>query len=107
MHKLVLIRHGESTWNQENRFTGWTDVDLTDRGREEAGRAGRLLKEQGYTFDIAYVSVLKRAIRTLWIVLTRWTMSGSLSDTPGVSTSAITAPSRASTSRRPPRSSAR
>jgi 2,3-bisphosphoglycerate-dependent phosphoglycerate mutase len=69
MHKLVLIRHGESDWNRENRFTGWTDVDLSDRGREEAQKAGRLLKEQGYTFDIAYVSVLKRAVRTLWIVL--------------------------------------
>ncbi|GAC1474711.1 MAG: 2,3-diphosphoglycerate-dependent phosphoglycerate mutase [Isosphaeraceae bacterium] len=69
MYKLVLIRHGESLWNQENRFTGWTDVDLTERGREEARLAGRLLKEHGYTFDIAYVSVLKRAIRTLWIVL--------------------------------------
>jgi len=69
MHKLVLIRHGESVWNRENRFTGWTDVDLSDRGREEARRAGRLLKEQGYAFDAAYVSVLKRAVRTLWIVL--------------------------------------
>jgi 2,3-bisphosphoglycerate-dependent phosphoglycerate mutase len=69
MHKLVLIRHGESTWNQENRFTGWTDVDLTDKGREEARQAGRLLKGQGFTFDVAYVSVLKRAIRTLWTVL--------------------------------------
>ena len=69
MHKLVLIRHGESTWNQENRFTGWTDVDLADKGREEARKAGRLLKEQGYAFDVAYVSVLKRAVRTLWIVL--------------------------------------
>ena len=69
MHKLVLIRHGESVWNQENRFTGWTDVDLSDRGREEARKGGQLLKEQGFTFDLAYVSVLKRAIRTLWIVL--------------------------------------
>lgn len=69
MHKLVLIRHGESVWNQENRFTGWTDVDLADKGREEARTAGRLLKEQGFVFDLAYVSVLKRAIRTLWIVL--------------------------------------
>src|SRR3954470_12140476 len=69
MHKLVLIRHGESIWNQENRFTGWTDVDLSDRGRDEAKKAGRLLKEQGFTFDIAYVSVLKRAIRTLWLAL--------------------------------------
>jgi 2,3-bisphosphoglycerate-dependent phosphoglycerate mutase len=69
MHKLVLIRHGESDWNRENRFTGWTDVDLSDKGREEARQAGRLLNEQGYVFDRAYVSVLKRAIRTLWIVL--------------------------------------
>ena len=69
MHKLVLLRHGESTWNKENRFTGWTDVDLSDRGREEAREAGRLLKEGGYVFDIAYTSVLKRAIRTLWIAL--------------------------------------
>jgi 2,3-bisphosphoglycerate-dependent phosphoglycerate mutase len=69
MHTLVLLRHGESTWNQENRFTGWTDVDLSDRGRDEAKTAGQVLKAQSYTFDIAYVSVLKRAIRTLWIVL--------------------------------------
>jgi len=69
MHKVVLLRHGESTWNKENRFTGWTDVDLTDRGRDEAGEAGRLMKEGGYVFDIAYTSVLKRAIRTLWIAL--------------------------------------
>ena len=69
MYKLVLIRHGESTWNQENRFTGWTDVDLSDRGRQEAAEAGRLLKEGGYSFDQAYVSVLKRAIRTLAIVM--------------------------------------
>jgi 2,3-bisphosphoglycerate-dependent phosphoglycerate mutase len=69
MYKLVLLRHGESTWNKENRFTGWTDVDLTDRGREEAAEAGRLMKEGGYVFDIAYTSVLKRAIRTLWIAL--------------------------------------
>ena len=69
MYKLVLLRHGESTWNKENRFTGWTDVDLSERGREEAAEAGRLLKEGGYIFDQAYVSVLKRAIRTLWIAL--------------------------------------
>ena len=69
MIKLVLLRHGESTWNRENRFTGWTDVDLTDRGREEAAEAGRLMKEGGYVFDVAYTSVLKRAIRTLWIAL--------------------------------------
>src|SRR5688572_5321741 len=69
MHRLVLLRHGESTWNQENRFTGWTDVDLTDKGREEARDAGRLMAEQKYEFDVAYTSVLKRAIRTLWIAL--------------------------------------
>ncbi len=69
MHKLVLLRHGESTWNKENRFTGWTDVDLTPQGVEEAKQSARLLREDGYTFDLAYTSVLKRAIRTLWIVL--------------------------------------
>jgi 2,3-bisphosphoglycerate-dependent phosphoglycerate mutase len=69
MHKLVLIRHGESEWNKENRFTGWKDVDLSERGKEEARAAGRLLKAQGFTFDEAYTSVLKRAIRTLWIIL--------------------------------------
>src|SRR5262245_39655291 len=69
MTKLVLLRHGESTWNRENRFTGWTDVDLSERGRSEAAEAGRLLREGAYTFDIAYTSVLTRAVRTLWIVL--------------------------------------
>lgn len=69
MKKIVLLRHGESTWNKENRFTGWTDVDLTPTGLQEAQKAGRLLREQEYTFDIAYTSVLKRAIRTLWITL--------------------------------------
>jgi len=69
MTKLVLIRHGESTWNKENRFTGWTDVDLSERGMQEARLAGKLLREGGYGFDIAYTSVLKRAIRTLWTVL--------------------------------------
>jgi 2,3-bisphosphoglycerate-dependent phosphoglycerate mutase len=69
MHTLVLLRHGESTWNKENRFTGWTDVDLSERGRDEAREAGRLLQEGGYRFDVAYTSVLKRAIRTLWIAL--------------------------------------
>jgi 2,3-bisphosphoglycerate-dependent phosphoglycerate mutase len=68
MYKLVLIRHGESTWNKENRFTGWVDVDLTEQGVGEAQAAGKLLKENGYAFDIAYTSVLKRAIRTLWHV---------------------------------------
>ena len=66
MHTLVLIRHGESTWNLENRFTGWTDVDLTPTGIEQAKTAGRLLREQGFEFDLAYTSVLKRATRTLW-----------------------------------------
>ncbi|TAK83059.1 MAG: 2,3-diphosphoglycerate-dependent phosphoglycerate mutase [Aquabacterium sp.] len=69
MYKLVLIRHGESTWNLENRFTGWTDVDLTPTGVEQAKQAGRLLKAEGYEFDVAYTSVLKRAIHTLWHVL--------------------------------------
>jgi 2,3-bisphosphoglycerate-dependent phosphoglycerate mutase len=69
MHKLVLLRHGESVWNRENRFTGWTDVDLTEHGREEARRAGQLLADSGYTFDVAYTSVLKRAIKTLWLAL--------------------------------------
>jgi 2,3-bisphosphoglycerate-dependent phosphoglycerate mutase len=69
MHKVVLLRHGESTWNKENRFTGWHDVDLTDRGRDEAREAGRLLKESGYVFDVAFTSVLKRAIKTLGIAL--------------------------------------
>jgi len=69
MIKLVLLRHGESLWNLENRFTGWTDVDLTPRGIGEAHEAARLLKEGGYTFDVAFTSLLKRAIRTLWIVM--------------------------------------
>ena len=69
MHKLVLIRHGESTWNLDNRFTGWTDVDLTPTGIEQADNAGRLLKAEGFEFDVAYTSVLKRATRTLWHVL--------------------------------------
>jgi 2,3-bisphosphoglycerate-dependent phosphoglycerate mutase len=69
MYTLVLLRHGESTWNQENRFTGWKDVDLSERGRQEAAEAGRLLTEGGYTFDVAFTSVLKRAIRTLWTTL--------------------------------------
>ncbi len=68
-YKLVLVRHGQSVWNLENRFTGWTDVGLSEQGIEEAHSAGRLLREGGYTFDIAYTSVLKRAIQTLWIIL--------------------------------------
>jgi 2,3-bisphosphoglycerate-dependent phosphoglycerate mutase len=69
MYKLVLVRHGQSTWNLENRFTGWTDVGLTDLGWEEAHEAGKLLREGGYVFDVAYTSVLRRAIQTLWVVL--------------------------------------
>jgi 2,3-bisphosphoglycerate-dependent phosphoglycerate mutase len=69
MHKLVLLRHGESEWNRENRFTGWTDVDLSPAGREEARVAGQLLKAADFRFDVAYASVLKRAIRTLWLTL--------------------------------------
>ncbi|MBN1907221.1 MAG: 2,3-diphosphoglycerate-dependent phosphoglycerate mutase [Deltaproteobacteria bacterium] len=69
MYKLVLLRHGESQWNKENRFTGWADVDLTGNGIHEAEEAGKTLKNEGFTFDVAYTSVLKRAIRTLWIVM--------------------------------------
>jgi len=69
MFKIVLLRHGESTWNKENRFTGWTDVGLTDAGRDEAKRAGELLRTEGFVFDVAFTSVLSRAIKTLWIVL--------------------------------------
>jgi 2,3-bisphosphoglycerate-dependent phosphoglycerate mutase len=69
MYQLVLLRHGESTWNKENRFTGWTDVDLSDKGRTEAREAGVLLREAGFVFDVAYTSVLKRAIRTCWMAL--------------------------------------
>ncbi len=68
-HKLVLLRHGQSTWNLENRFTGWTDVDLTEQGRAEARAAGQTLRDNGFTFDLAYTSVLKRAIKTLWLVM--------------------------------------
>src|SRR5512137_2413557 len=69
MYKVVLLRHGESDWNRENRFTGWTDVDLSEKGLQEAHSAGKTLKAEGYTFDVAFTSVLKRAIRTLWITL--------------------------------------
>jgi 2,3-bisphosphoglycerate-dependent phosphoglycerate mutase len=67
MYKVVLVRHGESTWNKENRFTGWTDVDLSEKGIQEAKNAGKVLKAEGYTFDLAFTSTLKRAIRTLWL----------------------------------------
>src|SRR5882724_440930 len=69
MKEIVLLRHGESIWNRENRFTGWTDVDLSAKGVDEAKQAGRLLRENGFVFDLAYTSVLKRAIRTLWLAL--------------------------------------
>lgn len=69
MRKIVLLRHGESTWNKENRFTGWVDVDLSEKGVEEAKKAGRILRDKGFIFDVAFTSVLKRAIRTLWILL--------------------------------------
>ncbi len=69
MYKVILLRHGESTWNKENLFTGWTDVDLSEKGVSEAKEAGRLLKEEGYTFDYAFTSTLKRAIRTLWLTM--------------------------------------
>src|SRR4030043_2220675 len=69
MYKIVLLRHGESTWNKENRFTGWTDVDLSEKGLEEARKAGQVLRKEGFVFDVAFTSVLKRGIRTLWIVL--------------------------------------
>jgi 2,3-bisphosphoglycerate-dependent phosphoglycerate mutase len=69
VHRLVLLRHGESVWNRENRFTGWTDVDLSEKGRAEARDAGRLLRDEKFEFDVAHTSVLKRAIRTLWIAL--------------------------------------
>jgi 2,3-bisphosphoglycerate-dependent phosphoglycerate mutase len=69
MYKVVLLRHGESTWNSENRFTGWTDVDLSEKGLQEAAQAGALLRDAGFTFDVAFTSVLKRAIRTCWIAL--------------------------------------
>jgi len=68
VNKLVIVRHGESTWNKENRFTGWTDVDLSDKGRQEAREGAQALKKEGYTFDVAFTSVLKRAIRTLWMI---------------------------------------
>ena len=75
-NKIVLLRHGESVWNKENRFTGWTDVDLSDKGVVEAGQAGVILEDQKFTFDIAFTSVLKRAIRTLEIVLDEMKLKG-------------------------------
>lgn len=71
MKKVILLRHGESVWNKENRFTGWTDVDLTAKGVEEAGNAGALMRDAELVFDLAHTSVLKRAIKTLWLALER------------------------------------
>jgi 2,3-bisphosphoglycerate-dependent phosphoglycerate mutase len=83
MYKVVLLRHGESDWNKENRFTGWTDVDLSAKGREEAKAAGQLLKSEGYAFDQAFTSVLKRAIRTCGWPSTRWICCGCRSSAAG------------------------
>ena len=79
MIRMVLIRHGQSTWNKENRFTGWTDVDLTEQGVREAREAGAVLKEKGFTVDMAFTSVLKRSIRTLWIISVMTTSPISIS----------------------------
>jgi len=94
MKKLVLLRHGESTWNKENRFTGWTDVDLSEKGREEAVEAGRLLLREGFVFDVAFTSVLRRAIKTSGLPLRKWTSCGYPFIIAGGSTSATTAPCR-------------
>jgi len=85
MHKIVLLRHGESIWNKENRFTGWTDVDLSDRGIEEAKKAAQVLKKENFVFDVAFTSVLKRAIRTLFygLCLMKWILCGYLFITHG------------------------
>ena len=97
MKRVVLLRHGESTWNKENRFTGWTDVDLTPHGIAEAKDAGRVLREEGFAFDIAYTSVLKRAIRTLWLALDELDLmigiSGQAATMSGRTRKADTAPS--------------
>jgi len=89
MKKLVLLRHGESLWNKENRFTGWTDVGLSPKGIEEAIEAGRVLKREGYFFDVAFTSVLSRAIKTLWLSLRKWTSCGFPFTKTGVSTRGI------------------
>ena len=78
-NKIILIRHGESIWNMENKFTGWTDVDLSPKGIQEANSAGETLLKEGYIFDIAFTSMLRRAIRTLWITLDKWISCGYLS----------------------------
>ena len=80
--KLVLLRHGESVWNKENKFTGWTDVDLSEKGMLEAKEAGKVLKKEGYVFDVAFTSVLKRAIRTLWITLDEMDLMAELGQVP-------------------------
>jgi len=99
--RLILLRHGESQWNFENRFTGWTDVDLTEKGKREAWEAGELLKERGFSPQVGFTSVLKRAIRTLWIVLDSMDLMWIyLSYATGGSTKGITEPYRGSTKRR-------
>jgi 2,3-bisphosphoglycerate-dependent phosphoglycerate mutase len=107
MYRLVLLRHGESTWNKENRFTGWTDVDLSERGAAEAREAGRLMKGETYEFDVAYTSLLKRAIRTLWLVLDEMDMMWIPVHRSWRPTSGTTAPCRGSTRPRRPPSTAR
>ena len=105
--QLVLVRHGQSDWNQKNLFTGWTDVDLTEQGRAEARQAGRTLADAGLTFDIAFTSVLVRAIRTLWLILDEMQLMWIPVENHWRLNSAITARSRASTRRKRPRSMAR
>ena len=100
MKKLVLLLHGESTWNKENRFTGWIDVDLTERGIEETIEAGRTLREEAYVFDVAYTSVLKRAIKTLRLALEELDQMWIPCIAAGVSTSGTTVHCRGSTRRR-------
>ena len=97
MKTLVLLRHGESVWNMENRFTGWTDVGLSEKGLQEASEAGRVLAREGFTFDVAYTSVLKRAVKTLWIVLEEMDLMWTRFFAAGALTNATMERSRAST----------
>lgn len=107
MKTVVLLRHGESTWNRDNRFTGWIDAGLSDSGVQEAIVAGKALAAGGYAFDVAYTSVLKRAIKTLWIVWKKWISCGFPFIEAGGSTSGTTALFRVSTKQRQQKSSAR
>ena len=106
MKKIVLLRHGQSTWNKENRFTGWTDVDLTEKGIEEARKAGDLLRKEGYVFDKAYTSYLKRAVKTLNNVLDRMDQDWIPVERTGVSMKNITVSSRGSIRRKQRRNTA-